>query len=226
MRVPDWSTLHDAYGSADRIPDLLARAREEDGAWPELWSRLCHQGTVYAASFAALPELARLAADSDDALFLAGAIVASDDIVGTRQLDRAEHSRALDELAARARAALASATDDTGFVYVLQSLVAFESGGVWARELETIAEGEVELTCPACDADLLLTLGDQPTLTSYDDEGASPVSPGEPVDDVERDLLDAADDHGRVVGAAGLRALFGRASCPACGEERRIAAGL
>ena len=229
--MPDWSSLHDAYGPADAVPGLLARAAEDDGVWPELWSRLCHQGTVYAASLAALPDLARLAAAHEgtgfnEALHLAGAIVASDDVVGTRSLDRVEHSEVLAELAKVARGALATAVEDGEFVAALQSLVAFDSGGVWARELETVVDGEAQLTCPHCGADLLMTLGDQPTLTSYDDKGASPVSPVEPADDVERGLLETTAEHGRVVVVAALRALFGRTACLSCGDELRIASGL
>src|SRR5665647_2198853 len=63
--MPEWSLLQDAYGPADRVPGLLARASAETDlvadVWGELWSRLCHQGTVYSASYAAIPWLAIMA---------------------------------------------------------------------------------------------------------------------------------------------------------------------
>jgi hypothetical protein len=87
--VTDWHALHDAYGPADAVPTLLGRLTPEaaDSIWEELWSRLCHQGTVYPASFAALPRLDSLARAwsaerRDPILHLAGAIVCSTDRVG------------------------------------------------------------------------------------------------------------------------------------------------
>src|SRR4051812_39521099 len=57
--MTDWASLEHAYGSAADVPDLLKQlSPDADGdVWTELWSRLCHQGTIYSASLAALPEL-------------------------------------------------------------------------------------------------------------------------------------------------------------------------
>ncbi|MFC8721670.1 hypothetical protein [Kitasatospora sp. NPDC057198] len=63
----DWSRLRHAYGPADDVPALLRaladaadpESRSEAGL--EAWSSLAHQGTVYAASVAAVPFLAALA---------------------------------------------------------------------------------------------------------------------------------------------------------------------
>jgi hypothetical protein len=64
----DWSTLSHAYGVADDIPTLLASLRwapaphdARDEPWFSLWSALCHQGDVYTASYAAVPELVTIA---------------------------------------------------------------------------------------------------------------------------------------------------------------------
>ncbi len=64
----DWSALRQAYGSAEGIPDLLDRASMDtraghvpESAWFEVWSSLCHQGTVYTASYAATPRLVEIA---------------------------------------------------------------------------------------------------------------------------------------------------------------------
>lgn len=71
----DWSNLEDVGGSAEYIPELLAELEttRDREILSELWDRLCHQGSVYSASFAALPELIRLAErwyPSDDCLML------------------------------------------------------------------------------------------------------------------------------------------------------------
>ncbi|MCN9244151.1 hypothetical protein NGF19_25790, partial [Streptomyces sp. RY43-2] len=68
--MTDWSRLSHAYGSAQDIPMLLDRIASEPKPelWSDLWSALCHQGSVYSAGFAALPWLADMAdmADSED----------------------------------------------------------------------------------------------------------------------------------------------------------------
>src|SRR3954464_9111889 len=88
MHSPDWSTLTDAYGTADDIPALLKLAGQaaapnnyRDEPWFSLWSALCHQGDVYTASYAAVPELVAIAeariretAVAAECLFLAGSI--------------------------------------------------------------------------------------------------------------------------------------------------------
>jgi len=64
-----WSELQDAYGSAQNIPLLLSAVEADpspkcdgaEGPWFSLWSALCHQQTVYSASFAAVPHLLRIA---------------------------------------------------------------------------------------------------------------------------------------------------------------------
>jgi hypothetical protein len=62
-----WSALSDAYGPATTIPKLLVDAEalpedtgHNDEPYFSLWSALCHQGDVYAASYAALPHLLRI----------------------------------------------------------------------------------------------------------------------------------------------------------------------
>ena len=60
----DWAHLTHAYGSAADTPGLFARLDGGPGdkdVWADLWSSLCHQGTVYDASFAALPLLTDIA---------------------------------------------------------------------------------------------------------------------------------------------------------------------
>ncbi|MET8507828.1 hypothetical protein ABZV60_24710 [Streptomyces sp. NPDC004787] len=63
----DWGALRHAYGSAEDVPALLRAAGgaadpgEREEAFDELGSALCHQGSVYSATAAAVPFLARLA---------------------------------------------------------------------------------------------------------------------------------------------------------------------
>lgn len=84
----NWSQVLDVDGPAGDIPGLLEVAATESSwdapVWEELWGRLCHQGSVVPASYAAVPGLcdiarARPEVATDPALFLAAAILASVD---------------------------------------------------------------------------------------------------------------------------------------------------
>ena len=136
--MPDWASLRDAYGRADRVGELLDRAEADDRAvWDELWSRLCHQGTVYSASYAALPRLTEIAERRPPAVYveplhLATAIMSSTDgpeQPGTVRASYAEQASVLNRIAAKS---LTVAADSADFVYALQALLATEVSAPWA----------------------------------------------------------------------------------------------
>jgi hypothetical protein len=98
--------------------------------WDDLWSRLRHQGTVYTASYAALPRLAQLAMGRDPAgfvepLFLASCIIASTDGQVTKAVDvRTQYAGTISVLREVAEQLVPVAGDDTDFVYRVQALIA------------------------------------------------------------------------------------------------------
>ncbi len=103
--MPNWALLNDAYGTAEDVPGLLTRAEGSDRAleWDELWGRLCHQGTVYSASYAALPQLAVMAKRHEPEglsapVYLAASIIASTDGPVDPRVVRAEHAGVLADL--------------------------------------------------------------------------------------------------------------------------------
>jgi hypothetical protein len=69
---PRWGELQHAYGNAADVPDMLRalasstgpKADYRDEPWFGLWSSLCHQGDVYTASYAAVPHIVHLAAQT------------------------------------------------------------------------------------------------------------------------------------------------------------------
>ncbi|HEV8194310.1 MAG TPA: hypothetical protein VGP82_22905, partial [Ktedonobacterales bacterium] len=63
----DWGALEHAYGAASDTPDALRALLSQDpsvqdAAMDDLWSSLCHQGTIYEASLQAVPFLLELLA--------------------------------------------------------------------------------------------------------------------------------------------------------------------
>lgn len=224
--MTEWATLQHAYGTADDVPDLL-RAAEESGvehgrAWDELWSRFCHQDTVYTASYAALPLLADVAERHEPtgyvaALDLAAAIVASTDGPMAQAIVRAEHAESVARLRDLAERNLSVAAGDVEFLYGLQAVMAFEDGYVWQRQLSHVADGELPVVCPHCRTFLLLDLeGGQLVLADDSSRGthAKSVEPAE--GSVGARLTALCQQAGRLGVRARLLYALGRASCPAC----------
>jgi hypothetical protein len=64
---PKWAEIPDAYNHGEKIPALLRQLRDDprpkssnDEPWFSLWSSLYHQGTIYPASFAAVPHVIQI----------------------------------------------------------------------------------------------------------------------------------------------------------------------
>lgn len=224
-----WGDLCDAYGSAEHVPVLLAAA---DGAsasnsavWGELWGRLCHQGTVSTASYAALPALVDLSrrhgpAGYVPALHLAADIIASTDGPEPPAAVRRRYAAAIATLGTIAARNLDHAADDFELVYGLQALAAFDDVGVWQRNLHVLADGEAQLDCPACGEALLLDLADPPYLVrSFTDQDRPPVAvvATEPLSGTaEHGLLQRVRAASRASLAERLTTLFGVTECPHC----------
>jgi hypothetical protein len=225
--MTEWASLRDAYGSAELVPALLAAAEtagpDEGDPWGELWGRLCHQGTVYSASYAALPALAAMSLkhgpnENGEALHLAAGIMASNSGPEDSASVRQRYEKELADLRALASQSLRHAKDDTDFVFGLQALMAFEDGGVWQRNLECVPSGELELECPSCGEQLLLDL-DSPEVASFGDDSLAPTewTPVHPPEaTVEGRLLALARAHNRTALADTLPYLFGGSTCPRC----------
>ena len=225
MVTPDWSTLTTAYGPADDVPELLsaAEARPDDqAAWDGLWSSLCHQGTVYTASYAALPALTALAERAAPAayvqpLYLAAMIVGSDDrYADAADVDvRLDHGSELARLRDLAERHLALAENARDLVYGVQCLAALEGLHPWAGQLDRVAEGRTDVTCPECGADIEVDLAHT--------TGATPADP---------QALDAgaARVHGLLLAqpeaADAFLRLAGTVPCPDCGATVRIPRSL
>ncbi|MFF0742877.1 hypothetical protein ACFYVL_21015 [Streptomyces sp. NPDC004111] len=241
--MTNWSHLTHAYGSAADIPARLdALASEPSSArWSDLWSALCHQGSVYPASFAALPWLAATAGSDDrkqssNALCLAGAIVAGADQPHGAGDVRAEHAAVIAELLDLANANLRTATDRTDYLYLLEAVLHFEGTVDRAEDLAHGLVGEeLELACPKCGTMLFLVLGERGCFSCAEDYALSdtdveslPLRPAAPseLDATGRRLYELAlgDDWPDI--ARALTYVFGAAGCPECDEGFAVATAL
>ncbi|WP_051740023.1 hypothetical protein [Kitasatospora sp. MBT66] len=229
--MTDWSQLKHAYGTAEDIPALFERlgAEPNDEAWSDLWSRLCHQGSVYSASFAALALLADLGSeagkDGDNALVLAGAIAeAADDDA------RDQHGAPIERLRTLAHARIRRPAEPAFYVSLLQTAMALDGVPVWSSALEGLADGSVEVFCPECEMGVFVSIGEAGYFSAVGDwepgdpEG-SPLRAAAPADlsGPARMLFDAAGEAGIDTVAVALTYLFGEGTCGECGADFSIA---
>lgn len=237
----DWSGLEHAYGFAADVPRFFEQAGDPelaDEAWFELWSCLCHQGTVYPASFAALPVLADIATgrepgDPRRAIALAGRIVA-----GERQLHEPGYARAhypdsIAELHRTSRHYLAEGPfddDKDDYLHSLEDLLAFEGVPVWS---ESLVPDLYNVVCPSCSESLEIDFYEDHPGTRRRDPHATlrrlnfngptltdvrPAAPGDlrpPGSRLHRIAVQA----GQSAAAEHLTYLFGHTTCPDCGED-------
>ncbi|MFJ5310184.1 hypothetical protein [Streptomyces sp. NPDC088350] len=231
MTTIDWSELTHAYGSAENIPGLFARlgGTEDDDVWQELWGSLCHQGSVYDASWAAMPVLVDIALGRApggpiQAVTMAGLITTDPD-----ELCRKRYAREIAELLAVARRLRADPSQDSHtFVYLQMAVLAFEDSSVWAEALEGVNSEEYDLECPECEEGLFVAFGSYGIFTSAGDyvtgagkedtEGRTELVPATPdqLDGIGARLHGEAVEFGQTEVATALTYVFGKASCPSC----------
>jgi len=196
--------------------------------WDELWSRLCHQGTVYSASYAALPRLTEIAERRPPAVYveplhLATAIMSSTDgpeQPGTVRATYAEQASVLNRIAATS---LSVAADSADFVYALQALLATEVSAPWASRLDVLANEELDLECPQCGEDLTMDLARSPAevrafTAGWDSTVVVAASPDK-LSGGETRALELAIAHARPDVASSLLDLFGEFECPICSHR-------
>lgn len=237
----DWSGLQHAYGSASDLPRLfeeIGAPELADEAWEELWASIYHQGSVYEASFAALPVLTDIAAGRKpgarrQALALAGRIVVEEQQLHEPGYVQARYPAAISELHQLTQIhtmARPFEGDEDDFLYWLEHLLAFEGVSVWRRSLGRV---EHAVVCPYCTLSLEIDLSCKPPGTRRRDPNArfrvvgreGPILTGICAAAPE-DLPPLASRLHRVAVRAGQSAvaehmthLFGSTTCPDCASE-------
>lgn len=235
--MTNWHELRDAYGSAEAVEGLLERGdTDQRDVWGELWSRLCHQGTVHSASYAALPRLADLARRRDpsgfvEPLFLAASIVASTDVSAVKADVRTHYADAIRELHEVAERLVPVAGDDTDLVYRGQALIATEDGGMWGSRLEALVGQELEVECRHCGEQLLMSLETSPSkVRAFDDAsvGVTSMLAADPAKlaGSEARAYGIATAQGRRNLAEQMLQVFGEFECPICRVRTRASGGF
>ena len=233
-----WSELDHAYGDASDLPALLRRLSSCDASvMSELFGGVCHQGSIYGASYASVPHLVAAAQTVSDPglqaeiLILVGSIRASKD-------DRAKAPPAADilrsyEVALSEALALALATLRTPMeahlsVYLLQAAAALEGYLTLGRVLSGFVDEEFTLRCPSCGRSLYLWPEGDGLSVAADDPVTAPSTKRTQVDRGPIAGSPSAPAYEWLTRVGGRSALdeigvrlpflFGSASCPACGR--------
>lgn len=245
----DWSTLKHAYGNAVDVPALLASLSPDPQAsvWEELWSRLCHQGTVYSASFAALPALVVACEqwkpkERAQLISLAASILAPKDAYGGC---RDDFLRPVEWVVPRfqrlCRQSLAETRLSThDFIYLLQASRSFEGDKLWGQELDHLASGEFPGACPHCGVNLYLVIGEYGIFTTTEEwiqrPGSkpdqivprpgikrTPINPNNGVlPEVGQWLYEHAEAAEQEDVAVWIRHVFGTSACPSCSQKFEV----
>ena len=234
-----WMLLQDAHGPAVHVPGMLrALARGDDdgaqsatdGVWNRLCSALCHQGTTYGASYAAVPHVVEIGAArprAEQPMFWAfvGAIAGATDAAPVPPDLAAAYRQALVRAEAAAVACINPGLEDGEALALLTAVAGLRGQRLLMHALDGLADEELQQECPDCGTELYVTVATPPYVTADQDPvgdkpaRTAPVSPTTaPSPDVH-----AAAALVRRAGladlAARVAALDGVVLCPACGDR-------
>jgi len=234
----NWSELRDAFGPADEVPHLLEQISPDpdDEVWGELWGRICHQGTVYTATFAALPVIVEKAASSSPEERLMPLILCSE-IVSSRHGSASGEASAdvwrplLPTLLRLTEESIASgARDRRDAFHLLAAWVAFLDLPGRSFQVRRLADEELEGECPDCQGYLLVAIGEQGYFTAADDyvtkenvprRDIAPASVGE-LSELQARIFAMARGFNDPLVDRALLSLFGSSHCPTCSKPLEI----
>lgn len=228
-QVVDWAQMRDCWFDVDRVPKLLERVEHEDDAeaWKELGYRLVlEHDLVSPASFAALPDLVRIAPRSAEARSLAGWI-----------LERAAGQHGCDDLLADCADAIKEfrkvldrhlRSRPTDYLVSFRALLAVEEEYHWANALEGFTDDINHVDCPHCGVAVMIVIGGFGYYSQVwvgGEEVRRNLRPAvaEELNGTGRWMHQIAVRDGQEVFAIGIAHLFGKAECPNCASVFSIA---
>ena len=226
LRLDDvrWAKLTHAYGPARDVPAMIrALADAKPDAWDDIWSALCHQGSVYTASYAAVPHIFALGATqpakAQRAFWsFAGAVACSPDAAPIPDDLRDAFEAAIADAEPRAVACMVPGIAERDAIWLAVAITGLRRNKAIAHAVESLADEEHTAHCSSCRAVLSVTLTELPFEVSDSDGRTNHLTSRSPrpelvaIADLVRaaDLPDLADR---------MLALDGTVTCPACGHR-------
>jgi hypothetical protein len=227
---PRWHELDHAYGPADNVPALLlALERGEQELWDELVPSLCHQGSVYTASYAAVPHIVRIGAEEslgDQIMFwcFVGAVADSRDAAPLPDDLRAAYEEALVRAEELTLACIVPGLDEATGLELLIALAGMRRLPAITEALRCLRDETISTTCPRCGSNMRVSTADVPFVVEEDEmvlalgTSGEMTAPRPPHPELHR-LARLARSAGLVDLEHRVDALAKGARCPACQLE-------
>lgn len=237
--MTDWSKLEHARGSAEDIPEILARLSPDPDsrAMDELWERVCRFGEVYSASLPVLPHLLEIISTWEPKarvfpLSIAGYIVVGSTNRFPNELE--EFGSTIRDLHTLTCETLRVGMDEYSFTYLLESAIAFNGDQVFRDKLHRICSGDFEGSCPRCEGYLILYIGQYGFFSTGENRFNNPNIPKnfllpclpEELEGSGAWLFEQCKKYGYEERAHWFRYLFGNVVCPHCSENISVAEAI
>ena len=245
LKSERWSDLNHAYGVASDIPQWLNDLKSGDAAISDAWDNLCHQFTVYSATFATVPHILLYAKTATaEELFESLVFIGT---VHARRQPKEIDATPSDILEWYDRSVLTAANlalerflngklDDTNAIYLLEAVAGLQGCSGPGRILSGFADGEFTIECPGCKFELYVwpeTSGGFFAASSdpvFNPESkrtdVAPASPPPAWDGKSFECSEAfiwlseiSIRAGYPKLASSLRYLYGNITCPECSNE-------
>lgn len=163
---PRWGELTHAFGPATDVPDLLQRFATDPtdmDVWGEFYDSVCHQSSVYPASYAAAAHVVEIAESvpvDRRALcwIFVGTVAEGGSLEKAPEYVRDAYVDALGRAAKGIPETLATETDETDCWYLLSAAAAVNGMSKVAFDIISCHEGEHDPACPRCNADVEITM--------------------------------------------------------------------
>lgn len=199
----------------------LAHGNDDGDAWNDIWSAICHQGTVYTASYAAVPHVVAIALDRPPGKrvgfwHLVGAIAVSVDAAPIPPDLEAPYRSAVAAARDAAPASLIGSLDGTAAAGLLASIAGLSGEVAIENAIEGIVDAELPWECPACAEYVTLAVAELPLRAVSDDGARTTVVAAAAPRPALATLVDMAQRAGRRALATQLAALECIVTCPLC----------
>jgi hypothetical protein len=166
---PRWATLTHAFGAATDVPGWLRSLAAGKDVWQPLWSALCDDA-VYPATYAAVPHLVDIAATLPPRAQLPFWTFVAE-VARTRapapipKLLDADYHAAIPRARKLAFATLdARVVDEREAAVLLAALAALAGHPTISHALEALADDDLAIPCPDCEALVPVSLEHTPLL--------------------------------------------------------------
>jgi uncharacterized protein YbaR (Trm112 family) len=187
-----WSELRHAFGPAQDVPELLralateseprysrdlSQTTDNPTPWEQVYTKLCHQGSLYSATFAAFPHMVDIAENDGlgkqkETLLLAGEIEVNGTVDDEVPKDLiADFEQALIRVRGWSLNVVRKIELNDRFTlpHLLQSFGALRCPrSIYVQCLDRLIDGQAEIeidSCPQCDEYILVALGENRLTT-------------------------------------------------------------